>query len=156
MGVIGDIIFGIRLLFSEGVPVPERQAINFIGATVADDAVNKRTNVTVTAAVPRWIGASHAVWDSSGGTIAVAYDTMYRYTAQDPVEFQLPSAAQAGREIYFLEAAEGEENVALVPYGAEQIQGVAATYNYSGARGWRILTALGVHTGWSVRGAPTS
>jgi hypothetical protein len=46
---IADKLLGIRRLLSAGVEFPERGAINFVGGgvTVADDATNKRTEVTI-------------------------------------------------------------------------------------------------------------
>lgn len=41
-------LFGIRLLFADGAPLPERPAIDFVGVTVEDDPTNNRTTITFT------------------------------------------------------------------------------------------------------------
>lgn len=46
MNWIKSILFGYREMQTNGVPVTERPTVNFVGLTVLDDPVNKRTNVT--------------------------------------------------------------------------------------------------------------
>src|SRR6185295_15370073 len=47
MSFLDGLIYGIRSILNNGTSVPTRSALNFIGATIADDPTNDRTNVTV-------------------------------------------------------------------------------------------------------------
>lgn len=49
MGWITDRLYGVRQIFGNGVLLPERGALNFVGATVADDPANARITVTYSA-----------------------------------------------------------------------------------------------------------
>lgn len=48
MSFLDDLIGSVRVALS-GALLPKQQTINFVGATVADDPTNKRTNVTIPA-----------------------------------------------------------------------------------------------------------
>jgi len=47
MGWLADKLAGVRNVLAAGIPFPRRQAINFVGATVTDNAAQDRTDVTV-------------------------------------------------------------------------------------------------------------
>lgn len=52
MNPLDTLIFGIRKVIAAGVELVNRDAIEFVGATVTDDTVNKRTVVTLPQALP--------------------------------------------------------------------------------------------------------
>jgi len=51
MGILADLVLKLRHVLGDGVAVPDRSTINFIGATVVDNPVEGRTDVTLLAGV---------------------------------------------------------------------------------------------------------
>ncbi len=47
MGIIADLVLKLRHVLDDGVAVPDRSTINFIGGTVADNPVEGRIDVTI-------------------------------------------------------------------------------------------------------------
>ncbi len=47
MSWLDALVFGVRVIFSEGVEKPLRSRLNFIGASVVDNAVDDRLDVTI-------------------------------------------------------------------------------------------------------------
>lgn len=52
MSLLDDLIFGVRALLANGTEMPRRGGLNFVGATVTDNAAQDRTDVTISGSNP--------------------------------------------------------------------------------------------------------
>ncbi|WP_437567954.1 hypothetical protein [Sorangium sp. So ce542] len=111
---IDTLFFGVRRIFAAGVELPERPALNFVGAVVTDNPAENRTDVFIP------------------GTWLISPVVMTSYTARpwefvrvnahDPVTIRLPPAASsAGTEVVIREIAGEEEAIEILASTGQQI-----------------------------------
>lgn len=76
---IKAILFGYRDVLANGVPVISRNTLNFVGLTVLDDPVNKRTNITFAGAyIPTDAPVADTVVSRNGtGGTSVTFLSVY-------------------------------------------------------------------------------
>lgn len=117
---IDALFFGVRRIFGGGIELPERPALNFIGAICTDNPAENRTDVAFVGTTIRKISpVLTANYTASPGELV-------RVDAQDPVTIILPpAAANAGMEVIVKEVAGNKEQITLVTSGDEDIDGEA-------------------------------
>ncbi|WP_437721824.1 hypothetical protein [Sorangium sp. So ce861] len=118
---IDTLFFGVRRIFTAGVELPERPALNFVGAVVTDNPAENRTDVFIP-----------GVWLISP-VVTTTYTArpgeLVRVNTHDPVTVRLPSAAgNAGAEIVVKEVAGEEEALEVIASTGQQIARVGGSY----------------------------
>ncbi|WP_438023574.1 hypothetical protein [Sorangium sp. So ce233] len=106
--------FGVRRIFAAGAELPERPALNFVGAVVTDNPAENRTDVFIRGA---WLVSPVVT-----GTYTARPGELVRVNAHDPVTIRLPPAAgNVGAEIVVKEVAGEEEAIAVLASTGEQV-----------------------------------
>ena len=121
------LFFGVRRVLFGGVELPERPAINFIGAICTDNPAENRTDVAFIGTIILKISPIVTT------TYVASAGELVRVDAQDPVTITLPPAAgNAGMEVLVKEVAGNEELITIAAPPAGQIDG-QATLTIGGA-----------------------
>ncbi|WP_437982915.1 hypothetical protein [Sorangium sp. So ce117] len=116
---IDTLFFGVRRIFAAGVELPERPALNFIGAICTDNPAENRTDVFIPGA---WLVSPVVT-----GTYAARPGELVRVNAHDPVTIRLPPAPRnVGAEILVKEIAGEEEAIQVVAGKGQQVARAAA------------------------------
>ncbi|HTN91390.1 MAG TPA: hypothetical protein VL242_47305 [Sorangium sp.] len=111
---IDTLFFGVRRIFAAGVELPERPALNFVGAVVIDNPAENRTDVFVPGA---WL-VSPVVTTS----YTARPGELVRVNAHDPVTIRLPPAVgNVGAEVVVKEVAAEEEEIEIYASTGQQI-----------------------------------
>ncbi|WP_437502312.1 hypothetical protein [Sorangium sp. So ce1099] len=111
---IDTLFFGVRRIFAAGVELPERPALNFVGAVVTDNPAENRTDVFVPGA---WL-VSPVVTT----TYTARPGELVRVNAHDPVTVRLPPAAgNVGAEVVVKEIAGEEEAIEVLASTGQQV-----------------------------------
>jgi hypothetical protein len=114
---IDTLFFGVRRIFAAGSELPERPALNFVGATVTDNPGENRTDVVL--GPPAWIVTAVVT-----GSYAAKVGELVRVDATVPVTVTLPAASSSiGREILVKEVAGGTSDIAIEAQVGEFIDG---------------------------------
>lgn len=119
---IDTLFFGVRRIFAAGVELPERPALNFVGAVVTDNPAENRTDVVIRGA---WLVSPVVT-----STYTARPGEIVRVNLQDPVTITLPSAVgNAGAEVLVKEVAGEEEALTIVATAGQTIDG-APSFRY--------------------------
>lgn len=119
---IDALFFGVRRILSGGLELPERPALNFVGAVCTDNPAENRIDVAFAGSVVRKISPIVTA------SYAASPGELVRVNAQDPVTILLPPAhGNAGLEVLVKEVAGNEEQITLIASGDEGIDGQATT-----------------------------
>ncbi|WP_437285671.1 hypothetical protein [Sorangium sp. So ce406] len=111
---IDTLFFGIRRILAAGVELPERPALNFVGAVVTDNPAENRTDVFIRGA---WLVSPVVT-----STYTARPGELVRVNAHGGVMIRLPPAAgNVGAEIVVKEVAGEEEAIAIVASTGEQV-----------------------------------
>lgn len=115
------LFFGVRRILAGGVELPERPAVNFIGASVTDNPAENRIDVAFPGSGLRRI--SPVVTSD----YTASPDELVRVDAQSPVTITLPSAVgNALAEVVVKEVGGGGEVITITAPAGQQIDGQAA------------------------------
>lgn len=118
---IDTLFFGVRRIFAAGVELPERPALNFVGAVVTDNPAENRTDVVIRGA---WLVSPVVT-----STYTARPGELVRVNAHDQVTIRLPPAAgNAGAEIVVKEVAGEEEAIAILTSTGEQVARAGSPY----------------------------
>ncbi|WP_437671567.1 hypothetical protein [Sorangium sp. So ce131] len=111
---IDTLFFGVRRIFAAGVELPERPALNFVGAVVTDNPAENRTDVFIPGA---WLVSPVVT-----GTYTARPGEFVRVNAQDPVTVRLPPAAgNVGAEVMVKEVAGEEEAIEILASTGQRV-----------------------------------
>jgi len=129
---LDTLFFGVRRVLAAGVELPERPALNFVGASVTDNPAENRLDVAFLGSSIRRISpVVTADYTASPGELV-------RVDAQDPVTITLPSAVgNAGAEVLVKEVRGHEELVTIAASGDGEIDGqvmIQTSGSYSSKR----------------------
>jgi|GEM_PF-3624613 len=118
---LDTLFFGVRRVLAGGVELPERPALNFVGASITDNPAENRIDLALLgSSIRRLSPVVTADYTASPGELV-------RVDAQDPVTVTLPSAVgNAGAEVLVKEVAGHEELVAIAAPAGQQVDGQAA------------------------------
>ncbi len=118
---LDTLFFGVRRVLSGGVELPERPALNFVGASVTDNPAENRIDVAFLGSSIRKISpVVTSSYTASPGELV-------RVDVQDPVTIPLPSAVgNAGAEVLVKEVAGNEELITIAAPPGQQIDRQAA------------------------------
>lgn len=111
---IDTLFFGVRRIFAAGVELPERPALNFVGAICTDNPAENRTDVFVPGA---WLVSPVVT-----GTYTARPGELVRVNAHDRVTIRLPPAAgNVGAEVVVKEIAGEEEAIEILASTDQQV-----------------------------------
>ena len=117
---IDALFFGVRRILAAGVELPERPAINFVGASVTDNPAENRIDVVIQGSGLRRISpVVTSDYTASPGELV-------RVDAHSPVTITLPPAAgNALAEVVMKEVGGGAEVITIAAPAGQQIDGQA-------------------------------
>lgn len=114
------LFFGVRRILAAGAELPERPAVNFVGASVTDNPAENRIDVAFQGSGLRRISpVVTSDYTASPGELV-------RVDAHSPVTITLPSANRnALAEVLVKEVGGGGEIITIAAPVGEQVEGLA-------------------------------
>jgi hypothetical protein len=116
---------GGHIIASAGTPYAQRATLNFIGATVADDAGNNRTNVTITS------GASYQTIKSAGSAVTARPTLNFVNNTANGVTIADNAGSTQTDVTIAVDAAAGTPSLRSLGSGATQAAAGTHAHDYS-------------------------
>ncbi|AUX25188.1 uncharacterized protein SOCEGT47_057320 [Sorangium cellulosum] len=137
---IDTLFFGVRRILAAGVELPERPALNFVGAVCTDNPAENRTDVFIPGI---WLVSPIVT-----STYTARLGELVKVNLNDPVTITLPSAlGNAGAAILIKEVVGGSRTLTLAAGPGQSVEG-APTFSHSGP--WACLRLMSDGAGWLV------